>query len=260
MSSVLLQCYVKPIETIKVLESLEKSEGIKNYALVLYIDKAHDGSKFAESNKELINILNDYKSLNEHKYKEILIFINETNKGPYITCCDGMEYCFARYDFVIFSEDDNIFCKDSIKYFNQYRDGVIPNPDDCLGISSASINFGSDRPSYDLEKDKKHVIESCLLNKIQKINQMSNKQFGMFKNKWDKMSAYRRVSDEEANKYLRTTNSFFMYFSVVPRTSDIGLFHQLGCTTLYWTGFVSKNTIKSITSDDFEDTFVKLEY
>lgn len=39
-SCVMIQCFAKPVETMIVLNTLELCEGIINYSLVLYVDKA----------------------------------------------------------------------------------------------------------------------------------------------------------------------------------------------------------------------------
>jgi hypothetical protein len=253
-SCILIQCYVKPVETIKILKSLELCDGITNYSLVLFIDKAAQNTKFSESNSDLIDEVSKYKLENQSKFEDVIIYINDCNLGPYLTCCKAIDFCFETFDFVVFSEDDAIFCKDSISYFNNYRDGKIPNPENCLGISSESIQFGEDckeSSSFCINAEKNNVIQNKLINKVQKIQCMPSKQFGLFQNKWEKVRQHRLVSDGYAHEYIKKSTDLFMYFSIIPRTNDIGLTHPLGCTTLYWDRELPKSTIKYLTSDDF---------
>ena len=46
--------------------------------------------------------------------------------------------------------------------------------------------------------------------------------------------------------------SLYFLYSIVPRSNDIGLFNELGCTTLYYDGEINLTTIKYLTSDDFD--------
>ena len=41
-------------------------------------------------------------------------------------------------------------------------------------------------------------------------------------------------------------------YSYIPRTNDLGLYHELGCTTLYYNGCPPNDTIKYLTTDDFD--------
>ena len=268
-SCILIQCFVKELETINVLKSLELCEGIHEYSLVLYIDKAIRNSKFENANNELINKLLSYKNENISKYLEITIIVADKNLGPYICCGKGIDFCFSKYDYVIFSEDDALFMKDSIKFYNSYRDNIIPNPEDCISISAFSPFFITNNKDLEYVKTKycnqidlikNDVLKDNLFNKTCKINLISNKQFGIFKNKWEKIRHFRTsyhmnlklpyAPDRQTTNYV-IENKLFSYFSIIPRTNDIGLFHELGCTTLYYKKDHELRTIKFLTSDDF---------
>ena len=358
-SCILLQCFCKPKETINVLNSLLKCIGINNYNLILYVDISND-LRFKSSNKELINKLNLFKQNNISKFKNIEIVKNNENKGPYKTCYEGIEYAFIKNNFVIFSEDDSIFTKDSIIYYNYYRDNYHKfNDDKCLGITADSINFYSENNNiynnfekmiieYGIHNNKKDITEICLnkyckdniisipsndvirakmfgdpkpgtiksifingeeykhdeeinyniyiplkkniynnkkieikkqlnniyLNYIQKINWAPNKQFGIFKEKWDKIKFFRNnnnnyiiskynihAPDTATGFYVKDFNYYFIY-SYIPRCNDIGLFNILGCTQLYNNkkNNILSSTIKYLTTDDFIYTDLILDF
>lgn len=272
-----IQCYCKPIETLYVLKSLEKCEEIKNIHLLLFIDKASNNSKFEINNLNLIALLQNYKEEKSVLYKSITIYIPENNLGPYIGCYTCIEYAFKISPFIIFSEDDALFCKDSLKYYFEYMNGNILDEDNCLGITGYSnyFYFNSNK-SFNIVNDnieinninlinkinivKNNIIDNNLLNKIIKINWAPNKQFGLFKNKWDKIKYFRtneylniktNLVPDYATGLFTKENNFYFYYSVIPRTNDIGLMHELGCTTLYYNGKLNFSTIKFLTSDDF---------
>ena len=78
-SCIVIQCFCKPIETMEVLKSLHNCCGLNDYNILLYIDKPDNGSSFieklTEKHTELVNILENYKSLNENRFKSIKILI-----------------------------------------------------------------------------------------------------------------------------------------------------------------------------------------
>ena len=107
--------------------------------MVLYVDYSDD-TRFSENNALLIKNLKEYIK-NEKLYKSIDMFISDVNLGPYQCCHDAIEYAFKNNQFVVFSEDDIIFCKDSIKYYNDFRDKKMYYDDNCVGITTSSIYF-----------------------------------------------------------------------------------------------------------------------
>ena len=101
-----VQCFNKPVETLLVLESLEKCDKISKINLLLFIDKANESTKSFEKNNELINKLYKYKKNKENLYKSIIIKISDSNLGPYKACFQCVENAFEISENVIFTEDD----------------------------------------------------------------------------------------------------------------------------------------------------------
>jgi hypothetical protein len=280
-----IQCYCKPVETLITLNSLEKCDEIKYINLLLFVDKARNNSKFEKKNIELINLLNIYKLNKENLYKSITIYIPDNNLGPYLGCSKCVDIGLTINKYVIFSEDDSIFCKDSISYYKQYIDGIINNTDSqCIGITTQSnyfysnkINmFNSVKNNIEISNDyfhmvdniKKQVYDLCLFNKIEKVKWAPNKQFCISKNNWEKIKYFRTndyiinnklskdiAPDTATGKFIEE-NNFYFYYSIIPRTNDIGLFNELGCTTLYYNSSPSITTIKYITSDNFNNIMI----
>lgn len=256
-SCILIQCFIKVKETIQVLESLMHAECIDQYDIICYVDKAEEGSKFESSNLKLVQELLKFKE----KYKDhpVILEFAKKNLGPYLCCYQAMEFCFTNYDFVIFSEDDSIFCKDTIRYYNFYRDHQIKDEKDVLGITSMSGRY----PRKNLEpidplvlqKIKEFAIKEGYINKYQKVFHAPNKQFGIFKDKWQLIRHLRcqHHADHLTLQFIQD-HQYYFYFSVIPRTNDIGLNHELCCSTLYFGKEIPVDTMNIITSDDFYPT------
>jgi hypothetical protein len=223
-SALVIQCFVKPQETLNTLESFEKCKEIKEYELIIYVDKANKNTIFVEENNKLIEIIEKYAQDNKYKYKNIIVIISDENLGPYICCGNAINYAFEKNDFVIFTEDDAIFTIDTLNYFNSYRDNKIPNDEKCLGITSQSqlfqINTKNDIIDTDNFKYKNlltEILNDDLLDKIVKIPNFSNKQFGIFKNKWNIIKHFRtkdfllknKVVSDYATTLFVAENNFY---------------------------------------------------
>ena len=279
---VCIQCFNKPIETLLVLNSLEKNANLKKIHLLLYVDKAENKTKSYKKNIELIDKLISYKNEKDCLFKSLTLIMSDINLGPYKCCYLTIENGFTLSNNVIFSEDDILFCKDTINYFIAYFNNKIKNVDinheDCLGITSSSIYFGfTKKTSFTInEKDiivnnlfsdkikniKEKIKNNGSINSCQKINWAPNKQFALLKHNWNKISFFRtdnyildtklntKAPDHATGEFVNNNNMYFIY-SYIPRSNDIGLYYELGCTTLYYNDFPSCNTIKYLTTDDF---------
>jgi hypothetical protein len=281
-SCIVIQCFCKPYETLETLKSLEKCVEIINYNLLLYVDYSDD-PKFAEKNKEVIEKISQYKIDNEHKYKNIRIEYNKQNQGPYLTCFYAIELGYTYNDFVIFSEDDIIFCKDTINYYNNYRDKKITYDENCIGISSSSFYFYPSNNNIFEDKGTNKIFDTYtnivndikdlvnnnnLLNTIEHVKTAPNKQMGLFKEGWDKIknfrdtknhsylynrkSIYKKYVPDVATSVFVKNSQYYFIFSFVPRSNDIGLYNELGCTQLYTDYDHGYSTTKFLTSNDFE--------
>lgn len=270
-----ISAFNKPKETLFVIESIEKCYLSNFITLLIYIDTVDNGNISYNNNQQLIKNITEYKN---NKFKNIIVHITKKNEGPYLACFNCIEKAFTICDFVVFGEDDILFSKDALVYYYAYYKSIIPNNDDkCIGITTSSINFGYLKKELfeinngkivmnnDLQNkfnDAKDIIESKkLLYCYQYVKWAPNKQFGLFQKNWNKIKYYRSDEFLKINKtdapdavtgYFVNKNNYYFIYSYIPRSNDIGLYHDLGCTTLYYKGIASPDTIKYITSDDFE--------
>lgn len=271
-SCVVIQCFAKPHETLQTLKSLERCIGIEQYNLLLFVDSTTN-TKIIEARHNLIEILKQYIS-NNKSFKSIELHISDKCLGPYVGCYSAINKAFMENEFVIFSEDDAIFTRDAILYYNSYRDNKIPHSDSCIGITASSPFYYSDKNIYidikksndicDAFKDRVNIIihnSHQYINSIIKRSSGPGKQMGMFKSGWDKIKYYRSpeycsLPTRKASDYMTSIfiseSKFYFYYSIIPRTNDIGLFNEYGCTTLYYNKPPPIYTIKYLTSDYFD--------
>lgn len=111
------------------------------------------------------------------------------------------------------------------------------------------------------------VNDNNLLNVIEHVATAPNKQMGMFKNGWDKIkmfrdkkhsylynrkSEYKKYVPDVATSVFIKKSPYYFIFSFVPRSNDIGLYNELGCTYIYAPNQFNSSTTKYLTSDNFE--------
>lgn len=284
-SCLILQCFQKPIETIRVLESVAECDGVAEYDIILWCDVAHDShlpnpGPLGQKNRELIEVLRKYQKSEEARFKSIELKINSQPRGPYTTCYDAIEYGFQGHAFVVFSEDDIAFAKDSLNYYSAYRDGRMPLGEGCIGVTADSQQFFPRSDVYssksiaisvgDKWKDEVNIMrkrarEHELYNKVLRAGWAPNKQMGMFKPGWDRIKHLRadggtaeKAPDTLTGEFVRDNSLHFLY-SVIPRCNDIGLFNEQGCTTLYYNATPNLSTIHYLTSDNFEENCEEYE-
>ena len=191
-------------------------------------------------------------------FKDIIIKINDKNLGPYKTCLHANDFAYKFSDFVIFSEDDSIFCNDTLNYYDFFKNSNLIDNEEIIGITSYSCFFHKKDLSSDIDINsiKNRIISNNDLNSVIKVKSIPNKQWGMFKKGWNKVRCIRENGGTDYETLLHVIeNNYHFIYSIVPRTNDIGLFHKLGCTTLYYKKKIPIDTIKFITSDDFDINF-----
>jgi hypothetical protein len=207
------------------------------------------------------------------------------NVGPYLGCYNAINTAFETNEFVVFSEDDIVFAKDAILYYNAYRDGILPHESSCIGITTSSDYYYSEINIYKQNHDvhqildeyvpiitsiKQDAINNNYIDMVYKHNWAPNKQMGLFKSGWDTIKYYRNeyvrtfecqsISPDHKTGLFVQQNNFYFYCPVVPRSNDVGFYNTLGCTTIYapQAQLNESPTIKFLSSDDFPLSTMKL--
>ena len=141
------------------------------------------------------------------------------------------------------------------------------------------INYNINVPLKKYYNAKTQKIKDNLtinyLNYIQKIKWSPNKQFGIFKENWDKFkffrnnnygsyNIYREHAPDTATGFFVRDNNYYFIYSYIPRCNDIGLFNQYGWTQLHYdkNQNIPISTIKYLTSNNFiyKDLILNLEF
>lgn len=113
---IVLFAYNRPIHTQKVLDSLALCEEASQSELFIYCD----GAKENVDEVGLNNIQEVRKIVNsENRFKQVIITVQEKNKGLANSIIYGVSEIVNRYGKIIVVEDDLLVSKGFLKYMNQ---------------------------------------------------------------------------------------------------------------------------------------------
>lgn len=275
MPIIVVQAYAKFAQCLEVLNSIDRQPLSSKYTVLVYVDgiaarHKRDADVVNERNK-LLNFLCKRADKQTYGFK-LILHTSEVNKGPYLCCHGAVEMGFTIDDFVIFTEDDIVLCRDSLEMYESFREGKIETPGNVLGVTAQSQRYGKTTSSPIEVTAKAQIIKAAATNarRLELHHWAPNKQFGMFKTGWDRISfirkgdfaaspgfadrSYSKFGADRATGHYCQENRLSFLFSFVPRIQDIGFYHINGVTTrCQGTQGKTSNTIKSITTDDLDE-------
>ncbi|WP_317043540.1 DapH/DapD/GlmU-related protein [Flavobacterium pectinovorum] len=116
LSPIVLFTYNRPDHTKQVLDALALNEEAKNSILYVFCD----GAKNEETSDNLSKI-NEVRNLinNEDRFKEVIIKVQDKNKGLANSIIDGVTDIVNIHDKVIVLEDDIVTSNGFLKYMNE---------------------------------------------------------------------------------------------------------------------------------------------
>jgi hypothetical protein len=272
MPVIVVQAYAKFAECVQVLDSIARQPLSKKYTVLVYVDglaRSHQRDRrVLDEREKLLGYLRKRAGAETNGFK-LVLHECDSNKGPYLCCHDAVEMGFTLDDFVIFTEDDIVFCRDSLELYESFRDGEIEYGGTVVGVTAQSQRYGMTGSSTANEQSKTQTAKAAetRARRLEQHIWAPNKQFGLFKTGWDRISfirngdfsahpgfmdkSYSRFGADRATGHYCQENRLSFLFSFVPRIQDIGFYHVNGVTTrCQGTRGKTSNTIKSITTDD----------
>ncbi len=220
-----------------LLDNLKKVHNIENCHIVFLQDNII-GSKFFDNKKYFNNFNNCKNIINKRivEFKSAEYMCNEYNKNVYETHYDGLKYCFNKYKYVIYIEDDVITNYNFLNYFNYFIDN------DLLGINKEyqflggeSIFFDSQKNDYIFSDKTNRLLLNCIEEKklykyyISLNSFCPSSCFCISDDVWEKIKHIKNqsLSDTKLNNYIKD-NNLNLAMPIVPMCRDIGMLHDNG--------------------------------
>ena len=125
---ILVQAFIKVDTLSKCLDSLRACTGASNFRLVIFQDGV-DGNpfmgKYGKEHQETKGFIERWVETHEAAFQSVEFHPQTQGRGPLLTCKLSVDYAVTDASFVLFTEDDIIFAKDSLTYAQQ----IIETPD-----------------------------------------------------------------------------------------------------------------------------------
>lgn len=261
-----IQAFVKPILLTSLIESLKNCIGIKDYTILIWFDSTNhmkylNREDWVEKNKKCLEIAEKYKSQNF--CKNFVIKQNEENLGTAKTCYTAITYAFSELgEYVIFTEDDTIFSKDALIYFNFfYQNNYFKNLElwSIVGESPFFDSKGQIFSKAQIEEIKKKTNPEELGKFYSKINWVNSTQFSLTKEVWNHYGEVRgrKMGAIEFGELCIAKGGHSIY-PIIARVKDVGMEATDGYSFYHHGKNVSELKNTYISSDDLN--FVNQEF
>ncbi|WP_296713260.1 hypothetical protein [Rhodoblastus sp.] len=261
----IIQTFVKNDTFLALWQSLLKCDDIHDVHLIIWHDSHINSRKEAEYEKKAELVRKSVEGAiasDGHLFASAQLISNPTNLGTCPTCRTAIDYAAARFDHVIFTEDDTLFARDAIRWFRAAFALEAFNDPDVWAIAGESVFFDAQEknlPDGYVELARNYAVEKRLGRAFIKLNFVPSTCFATNATKWKEFGATRgqREGANDVCKRCAAENKFCL-FPIVPRVTDTGMLHPDGYSVLLH----SRERVQEIkstylTSDDLPSDEIK---
>lgn len=120
--TIAVQSFNKAERVVRTLDSIAESRGSNSYNLLILEDGcvgSQQTEKYREAHAKTAAAIESWISTNRHCFPSVYFDRSDRNCGPYSTAERLIDRAFEMGDSVIFSEDDIIFEKDAVEWFER---------------------------------------------------------------------------------------------------------------------------------------------
>ena len=249
--SIAVQAFNKAESVVGTLDSIARSSGSNQYHLFILQDACSGSAeteKYGSACSQTTQVLEAWISRNRNHFVSIRFDRSEQNNGPYRTAERLIGRALENSEFVIFSEDDLIFERDSIEWFERaFTHPMFLRPE-VWAIAGESRFFDSSRhtPSdADVSRALELAESHNLINKFVYLPFLPSSCFATTRERWAQFGETRGTTRGDRAVVDRClAEGKVCFWPVIGRCRDIGMHHPLGFSVrwkgLHHTGF--KNT------------------
>jgi len=233
--TIAVQAFNKADTVIAALDSIAKSRGSRNYALLILQDGClgstrteTDGKAQIDTNRAIKTWITRYRN----QFASVSFNRVDRNYGPYALAERLINEAFEKSGFVIFSEDDVIFERDAIQWFERARRDPGFQREEAWAIAGESKFFEAQRhtPSRaDINRALEVARMQRLMDRFVYFDVVPSSCFATTRDKWAEFGKTRGVArgDRAVVERCRAEGKLCLW-PVVSRCRDIGMHHPLG--------------------------------
>ncbi len=238
-TALVVQCFVK-VDTLRgACESLLRCEGIKDLNLIFWSDSpvsSRDEAKFGVLQAGVDAYVRGFIKSEGQRFRSIEYRTNPTNLGAYKTCEIALDHAFKQCAFAILVEDDVIFSRDALLWFDAIRRQRLLDDERYWAIAGESVFFDAREKPVSRE----WVAAMCKLAVDEELSQyytahnfIPSTCFATTAEKWQQFGQTRGepIGDVTVCKRCADEGRYGI-FPVVPRVKDVGMLHEHGYSVL----------------------------
>jgi hypothetical protein len=240
--AIAVQAFNKAESVVGTLDSIARSRGSDKYQLVILQDgcsKSNNTEKYRSAWAQTSQALEAWISRNKDHFVSVRIDRSEENNGPYRTAERLMSRALESSESVIFSEDDVIFERDAIAWFETALIHPMFLRPNVWAIAGESRFFDSHRhsPSDTMVSRALEVAENHkLIDKFVYLDFVPSSCFATTPDKWAEFGATRgMIRGDRAVVDRCLAEGKVCLWPVIARCRDTGMHHPLGYS-VRWKG------------------------
>ena len=230
-----VQAFNKADSIVATLESIARCDGSQKYDLVLLPDGCV-GSKrieiYSAARTDTNRAIEAWLDTNRTRFRSAFFKQLDRNHGPCEVARRVIDWAFETGDFVIFSEDDLIFEKDAIRWFEK----VLTHPgflrSEVWSAAAESKFFDAKRhvpSSADIARALEVARRQKLINRFVYFGFVPSSCFATTNVKWKEFGNTRGLAKGDRDVNLRCRDEAKVcLWPVVARCRDVGMHHPLG--------------------------------
>jgi GR25 family glycosyltransferase involved in LPS biosynthesis len=271
-TAIAIQAFNKADSILRALDSIARSRGSDKYHLVILQDACSGSAeteKYRSAWAQTAQALEAWISTNRDCFVSVHFERLKENNGPYRTAERLISRALENSESVIFSEDDVIFERDAMEWFQRALTHPMFLRPNVWAIAGESRFFDSHRHSPS-DTDVARALEAArshnLIDKFVYLDFLPSSCFATTRDKWAEFGDTRGTTRGDRAVVERCrAEAKLCFWPVVARCRDIGMHHPLGYS-VRWKGlhhkgfknsYIVSGMLKGMSDDLSELTFEK---
>jgi hypothetical protein len=240
--TIAVQAFNKAESVVRTLDSIAECRGSNTYNLLILQDGcvgSQQTEKYREAHAKTAAAIESWISTNRHRFPSVCFGRSDRNRGPYSTVERLIDWAFQMGESVIFSEDDIIFEKDAVEWFER----VLVHPmflhPQVWAIAGESKFFDSSwhvPSSADISRALEVARTQRLMDRFVYYDFLPSSCFATIHAKWAEFGKTRGSvnGDRDVIRRCRTEGKLCLW-PVIARCRDVGMHDPLGWS-VRWRG------------------------
>ncbi len=263
--ALVMQCFVKADTLQSACESLLRCTGVEALDIVFWSDSplgSRSEGRYAPLAAAVEAFLDGFVEEYSNRFRSVARYRNERNMGTCKTCQIALDFAFSAHSFVIFVEDDVVFARDALEWFDEIRLRRLLQDRAIWAVAGESIFFNArsqEVPAGWPEAMRDYAAKERLNAAYVTERFIPSTCFATTRERWVEFGATRGqpLGDVDLCKRCEVENRYGI-FPIVPRVKDVGMLHDEGFSVLVHTK-VGVTEIKNtyVMSDDVEGPGVR---